>query len=213
MNPVRNDTGLPHPCEHTPTKLFSSAGIKMYLISLQCEIAGIDDIKIFVLTLQLIKCCRHLGRALPTTFGKCGTDHRQRTIFFTTGLLNQMLTDLGDNSVQIVVIAVGCLHVALTLMPEQTLDIIIFREVAQTVVNLLAESFHQRPLLSIYTPVLSMCAVCACCINGCSAHRLLDYIKELLPVLLQQIVNNGIESPSVAQVLTPHSGSKRFEHP
>ena len=79
-NPISDDTRLPHLCKYPTTKLFCSASIEMYLITLQCEIAGIDDIKILILTLQLIQ-CRHLGRALSASFGEGTTNHRHRSLY------------------------------------------------------------------------------------------------------------------------------------
>lgn len=55
-------------------------------------------------------------------------------------------------------IAVGRHHVALSLMPKQTLDVIVFRKLVQTLVNLLTKGSQQRFLSGIHTPEPTMSA-------------------------------------------------------
>ena len=122
-----------------------------------------------------------------------------------------MLTNISDNGFQIVVIAVGCRHIAFSLMPEQALDVNILRQLRQTVVYLLTKSSQQRFPSGIHTPEPTVRTTHTSGVDCSAAHCLLDYIKGLLPILLQQIVDDGVEAPTISQILTTHSGSKRFE--
>ena len=210
---IADDANGLHPGKHAPPQVDSPVGIEVQPVGLQAQVAGIHHVEVAVFARQPLQCLHNEWRTLPAVLGKRAADDGQRGVLPAPGLLDQMLTDIGNDRLQVVVVAVGGGLVALALMPDQAFDVVIVGQLVETVVNLLAESPEQRLLLGIDAPEPAVGAVLACGVDSRAPHRLLDDVERLLPALLQQIIDNGIEAPAVAQVCTAHGGCKRLERP
>ncbi len=149
-----------------------------------------------VLAFQLAQSVSNLRRTLSAALGKGTADDRQRCIRLSSRPFDKILADIVHNGFHIVMVAAGCRLIAFTLMPEQTFNVIVLRQLRQTFVYLLAESPEQRPLFGIDTPKPTVRAILTCGVDSRASHRLLDDVERLLPTLFQQIIDDGIEPPA-----------------
>ena len=108
----------------------------------QREVGSINDMEVLILALHAEQRLGYLRRTLTAILGKRPTDHRQLAVFLLTRLFHKMLPDISNYRFDVLEIAVGSLLVALTLMPDEHLDVVVRWQVVQTVVNLSGESFQ-----------------------------------------------------------------------